>query len=82
MKTENKPTNNSKNEGVIKHYAITILMFSLIVIAVLAGVTLLGVPLLPKRAEPYVGGALLGYVVVGGAIVTHLCAKTLLNRKG
>lgn len=78
------PTDNSKSngEGVVKVYALTALMFALIVVAVLAGGELVGLINLPNRMLPYIGAALLGYVVVGTFVVTHLCAKSLLNRKG
>lgn len=81
--TETQPTNKSKGDsGVVKHYATTALMFALIVIAVLAGGELVGIINLPNRVLPYIGGALLGYVIVGTFVVTHLCAKSMLNKKG
>ena len=82
MKTDNKPTSNTKGESMIKIYALTALMFVLIVDAVLAGGQLVGLLQLPNRVLPYIGGALLGYVVVGTFVVTHICAKSMVNRKG
>lgn len=67
---------------MVKIYALTILMFALIVIAVLGGGELVGLLHLPNRVLPYIGGALLGYVVVGAFVVTHICAKSMLNKKG
>ncbi len=81
--TETKPTNNSKSDnGSFKLTITTILMFALIVIAVLAGGELVGILHLPNRVLPYIGGAMLGYVIVGTYVVTHICAKSMLNKKG
>lgn len=74
--------NKSKGESVVKIYAATALMFVLIVDAVLAGGELVGLLNLPNRVLPYIGGALIGYVIVGTFVVTHICAKSMLNRKG
>jgi len=60
----------------------TALMFGLIVIALLGGSQLLGLIDLPTKAQSYIGGAMIGYVVVAGFVVTHLCAKFMLNKKG
>lgn len=80
--TDPKNSKPKTDGGAFKHYVVTILMFALIVVAVLAGGELVGLLHLPNRALPYIGGALLGYVVVGTFVVTHLCAKSMLNKKG
>lgn len=82
MKTDNQPTKKTKSDGVVKLYALTILMFSLIVIAVLGGGQLIGLISLPHKLQAYIGAALIGYVVVGAFVVTHLGAKFMLNKKG
>lgn len=77
MKTDLQTTKNSAKELLL-----TALMFGLIVIAILSGGQLVGVIDLPTRVLPYLGGALIGYVLVAGAIVTHYCVKFMLNKKG
>lgn len=66
----------------IKEILLTILMFGLIVIAILSGAHLVGVVDLPVRVLPYLGGALIGYVLVASSIVTHYSVKFMLNKKG
>lgn len=76
-----KETLQTKTSNAL-HYLATLLLFGLIVIALLSGAELVGIVELPNRVLPYIGGALIGYVVVASFVITHLCAKFMFNKKG
>lgn len=63
-----------------KEIILTALMFGLVADMVLAGAQLIGIVNLPDRLLPYIGGCMVGYVVVGGIVVTHLSVKFMLKK--
>lgn len=71
-----------KTETIGAEVALTGIMFGLLSVALLGGWHLMGLIKLPPTASHWVGAALVGYMLVGGIIITHLCVKHLLNKKG
>lgn len=59
---------------------LTTLLFGWVAAALLGGMQLIGLVHLPTRAVPYIGGALLAYVVVCGMVITHAGVKFVVKK--
>lgn len=59
---------------------LTVILFGWVAAALLGGMQLVGLVHLPVKTVPYVGGALLGYVVVSGMIITHAGVKFVVKK--
>ena len=76
LKKVNKHTN-------LKISMLALLIFILIVTMLLGAGELIGAIIIPKGVSPYIGGILLGYVIVGIFTMVYLGAQSLLkNEKG
>ena len=83
MKTEKQSKETKQTNSIAwKELLLSTLMFVLLVVALLGGAQLIGLLNLPVRMQSYLGAALIAYVFVSGIVVTYLCAKQMLVKKG
>ena len=80
----NTMNNQKKSEKWfnLKIIALTILIFILIASMLLAAGELTGIDALPKWLLPYIGGALIGYVIIGSFTLFYIGSQAILNGKG
>lgn len=76
MKTDFGPMKKTS----IAEILLTVLVFGWGVVSLVGGMHLIGITQIPARALPYIGGALIAYVIVTGAVVTLMCVKFMLKK--
>jgi hypothetical protein len=64
----------------IKEIVVTVLLLGLVAAMSLGGMQLANLVHLPVKAQAYIGGALLAYVVIVGFIIMHNCVKFMLKK--
>lgn len=83
-KKETKVSKKTKgNTGVIAtEVALTGIVFGIVGVSLIGGLNLMGVVKIPVQIAHWVGAGLIAYVLIGGLVITHLCVKQMLIKKG
>ncbi len=78
-KVSKKTKNNSIKAGEI---FLTGIVFGIVGASLIGGFGLMGLVQLPSIVSHWVGAILIAYVLLGGIVITHLCVKQILVKKG
>lgn len=82
-KTIAKAKKEKGNTSVIAtEVALTGIMFGIVGVTSIGGLSLMGIIHIPLQIAHWVGAGLVAYVIIGGLIITHLCVKQMLTKKG
>lgn len=83
---EKKTTKVKKSKGnssvIATEVALTGIVFGIVGVALIGGLNLMGIVRVPTQVAHWVGAGLVAYVLIGGLVITHLCVKQMLIKKG